>query len=182
MDDADARTERDRRLVKPTRKTGLSRLIFNDSGRERLGTKWKVITDAHCAPDKLDVAAKPACSYIQCVCNQKSARIHIRALTQIERVRETDRIDLILSGAKKEIRPDLRVGYLDVSRREDQRYLVVLCDFAAQLESSAQLKFCVAIVIKRQRKCSRCENKIRIKEERVLVQDFTSVTSLRNLN
>src|SRR5436190_1587512 len=69
-----------------------------------------------------------------------------------------------------------------MTRRKSQRGLVVFSNFAAELKSSAQFKFCVSIIIKRQSECSRCENKICIKEEGVLIQNFASITALRDLN
>src|SRR6478609_6912819 len=69
-----------------------------------------------------------------------------------------------------------------MTRRKSQRRLVVLGNFATELESSTHFKFCVPIVIKRQSECSRCENKVRLKEERVLIQNFTSIAALRDLN
>src|SRR5689334_9860591 len=69
-----------------------------------------------------------------------------------------------------------------MTRRKSQRCLVVFGNFATELESSTDFKFCVPIVIKRQSECSRCENKICIKEKRVLIQNFTSIAALRDLN
>src|SRR5438552_3923009 len=69
-----------------------------------------------------------------------------------------------------------------MARRKSQRGLVVFRNLAAELESSAQFKFRVPIIIKRQSECSCCEDKIRIKEERVLVQNFPSIAALGDLN
>src|SRR6476646_11576778 len=69
-----------------------------------------------------------------------------------------------------------------MARRKGQRRLVVFRNFATERESSTHFKFCVPIVIKRQSECSRCENKVRVKEERVLIQNFTSIAALRDLN
>src|SRR5580765_7153958 len=69
-----------------------------------------------------------------------------------------------------------------MTRRKSQRRLVVFCNFATELESSTHFKFCVPIIIKRQSECSRCENKICVKEERVLIQNFASIAALRDLN
>src|SRR6478752_4790809 len=69
-----------------------------------------------------------------------------------------------------------------MARRKGQRRLVIFRNFTTELESSTHFKFCVPIVIKRQSECSRCENKVRVKEERVLIQNFTSIAALRDLN
>src|SRR6476646_4213898 len=69
-----------------------------------------------------------------------------------------------------------------MTRRKSQRRLVVFGNFATQLESSTHLKFCVPIVIKRQSECFRRKNKIRVKEERVLIQNFASIAALRDLD
>src|SRR6478672_12794165 len=69
-----------------------------------------------------------------------------------------------------------------MTRRKSQRRLVVFGNFATELESSTHFKFCVPIIIKRQSECSRCENKICVKEERVLIQNFASIAALRDLN
>src|SRR5207247_10461011 len=100
------------------------------------------------------------------------------AFAQIERVGESDSVYLILLWPKKETRPDLRVGDLHMTGRKCQGGLVIFRNLAAEFESSAQFEFCVPIVIKRQRECSRCENKICVKKERILVQNFASVTAL----
>src|SRR5262245_51202977 len=66
--------------------------------------------------------------------------------------------------------------------RKSQRGFVVFGNLAAELKSPAQFKFCVPIIIKRQSECSRCEDKICVKEERVLIQNFASIAALRDLN
>src|SRR5262245_3602814 len=69
-----------------------------------------------------------------------------------------------------------------MTNSKDERGFVIFRNFAAQLESSAQLKFCVAIVIESEGVHFRCKNKICVKEERVLIQNFASIAALRDLN
>src|SRR5215211_6715505 len=69
-----------------------------------------------------------------------------------------------------------------MTRRKSQRRLVVFGNFAAELKSPAQFEFRVPIIIKRQSEYFRRKNKIRVKEERVLIQNFTSIAALRDLD
>ena len=66
--------------------------------------------------------------------------------------------------------------------REIQRRLVVLCNFTAQFDLSAQFELCVSVVVKSEGECSRGENKIGIEKERVLIKKFAPVAALRDLN
>src|SRR5690242_3833245 len=69
-----------------------------------------------------------------------------------------------------------------MARRKSQRGLIVFSNLTAELKSSAEFEFCVPIIIKSESECSRCENKIGVKEERVLIQDFATIAALRDLN
>ena len=66
--------------------------------------------------------------------------------------------------------------------REIQRRLVVLCNFTAQFDLSAQFELCVSVVVKSEGECSRGENKIGIEKERVLIKKFAPVAALRDLD
>src|SRR5262249_43479447 len=114
-----------------------------------------------------------------CVGDEEPARIYVRALTQIKRVREPDRVhEIIRRRPEQKVRPDLRVDNLHMTHGENQGRLVVFSTFTAQFESSTQFKFCVAVIIKRQSECSCGELEIGVQEERILVQNFASITAL----
>ena len=66
--------------------------------------------------------------------------------------------------------------------REDQSSFVIFRNFAAEFESSAQLELCVAIIIKSEGVCSRAENKVCVKKERVLVQNLAFIAALRDFD
>src|SRR5437868_7154630 len=66
--------------------------------------------------------------------------------------------------------------------REIQRRLVILCNFAAQLDSSAEFELCVSVVIKSEGERSRGENKICVEKERVLIKKFAPIAALRDLD
>src|SRR5262245_12704136 len=169
MDDAGTRTKRDRRLLDPSLETTLDGLICNHARCKWLWSKRKIVADAHRAADEFDVAAKRARRHVDGVADKKAAWIDVRALTEIECVCQSDGIDLIIALSQEEVRPDLRIGDLHMTNGEDKRGLVVFCNFAAQLESSAQLKFCVTIIIESEGVHFRRKNKICVKEERVLI-------------
>src|SRR6266446_5588374 len=83
---------------------------------------------------------------------------------------------------RQEYRLDASIGYFYVSNREDQTSFILFRNLAREFESSAQFKFCVAVVIKGDRGEPRFEGKISIKKEWILVQNFASITPLRNLD
>src|SRR6201982_2157436 len=169
MDDAATRTKRDRRLVEPSLETTLDGLICNHTGRERFWSKRKIVADAHRAANEFDVATKRGCGHIDGVADKKATGVDVRALTKIEFVRESDGVYLIVTVSQEEVRPDFRIDDLHMTNGEDERGLVIFCIFWAQCESSAQLKFCVAIVIESEGVHFRRKNKICVKEERILI-------------
>src|SRR4029078_660781 len=169
MNNAGTRPKRDRRLTKPILKTTVDWLIVDHAGREWLWTKRIIVTDAHRASDKFDVATDAARRHVDGVADKKASWINVRVLTKIERVRKSKGIHLIVALSQEEARADLRLSDLHVTNREDQGRLVIFCNFAAQLQSPAQLKLCVAIVIKSEGVHFRIENKVCVKEERILI-------------
>src|SRR5437588_7375478 len=179
MNNADASAECDRGLMEPSLERSTGRLVFHYARSERLWLKWKIVPNAHRASDELDITSQSARSQIECVGDEKPARIYVRTLTQIKCVREPDRVhEIIRRRSEEKFRLDLRVGDFHVPRREDKRRLVVFGDFTAKFESSTQFKFCVPVVIKRQGEHSCGELKIGVKKERILVQNFAFVTAL----
>ena len=60
MNNAGTRTKCDRGLAKPALQRCAGRLIFNYTRRERFGSKWKIVTDAHRASDIFDIASERA--------------------------------------------------------------------------------------------------------------------------
>src|ERR1700756_2993357 len=169
MNNAATRTKGDRRLVDPSLETTLDRLICNHTGRERFWSKRKIVADAHRAANEFDVATKRGCRHIDGVADKKATGVDIRALTEIECVRESDGVYLIVTVSQEEFRPDFRIRDFHMTNGEDERGLVIFRNFAAQFESSAQLKFCVAIVIESEGVHFRRKNKICVKEERILI-------------
>src|SRR5262245_29614855 len=169
MDDAGTRTKGDRRLVNPFLETTFDGLIDNHTGRERFWSKRQIVADAHGATDQFDVAAKPARRHVDGVPDKKATQVDIRAFTEIEGVRQSNGVHLIIALPQEEVRSDLRIGDLYMANGKHERGLIIFCNFAAQLQSSAQLKFCVAIVIESERVHFRRKNKICVKEERVLI-------------
>ena len=79
-------------------------MIFHDTRRERFGSKWKIVTNSHCAADKFDIASQRARSDVKRVTDEKSARVHIWALTQIKRISDPDGIYLVILWSKKKSR------------------------------------------------------------------------------
>src|SRR5438034_754599 len=182
MDDASTRAKRDRRLSKPSLKATADGLICNHTGRERFWSKWKIVADAHRAANEFDVAAKRSRRHVDGVSDKKATGVDVGALTEIECVCESKGIYLIVALSQEEVRLDFRISDFHMANGKDERGLVIFRNFAAQLEASAQLKFCVTIVIEGEGVHFRRENKICVKEERVLIRNFASITALRDLD
>src|SRR5438477_6004205 len=111
-------------------KRGADGLIFNDTRRERFGSKRKIVTNSHRTTDKFDITSQCARSDVKGVTDEKSARVHVRALTEIKCVSEPDRVYLVIVWSKEKTGPYLRVGDVHTTRRKSQRRLVVFSDFA----------------------------------------------------
>jgi hypothetical protein len=60
--------------------------------------------------------------------------------------------------------------------------LIVLGDFAAKFESSAQFEFCVTVEVERKGVRSGFEDEVCVEKKRIFVQKFASVAALRDLN
>jgi hypothetical protein len=56
MNNAAARAEGNGGLLDPPLKRSAAGLIFYDTWREWLGSKWQIVTNAHGATDKFDIA------------------------------------------------------------------------------------------------------------------------------
>src|SRR5262245_45513014 len=168
MDDAGTRTKGDRRLVNPFLETTFDGLINNHTGRERFWSERQIVADAHRATYQFDVAAKPTRRHVDCVPDEKATWVDIRALTEIERVRQSNGVHLIIALPQQEVRSDFRIGDLYMPNGEDKSSLVIFCNLTAQFQSSAQFKFCVAVVIESESRHTRGEHKICVKKERHL--------------
>ena len=57
MNDAGARAKCNRGLAKETLQRCTRGLIFHYTRRERLGSKWKIVADTHCAADIFNIAS-----------------------------------------------------------------------------------------------------------------------------
>src|SRR5882762_5729709 len=148
MNNADASAECDRGLMEPSLERRTGRLVFHYARSEWLWPKWKIVPNAHRASNEFDITSQSARSQIECVGDEKPARIYVRALTQIKCVREPDRVhEIIRCRPEKKFRLDLGIGDFHMTGREDQGRLVVFGDFTAKFESPAQFEFCVAVVV-----------------------------------
>ncbi len=78
----------------------------------------------------------------------------------------------------QESRLDVSIDYFHMPHGEDQAGLVLLCNFAGKFDSTAQVKFRVAIKIKSDRGKTSLEGEIGIKEKWVFIQDFASISAL----
>src|SRR5215216_2511986 len=107
MNDANTRTKSDRGLAEPALKGRTRRFVYHDARRERLRSKREIIANTHCATDVFDVATECARCHIQGVAKEEATRIHVWILTKIERVAESDGVDLIFFWPKQDTRPDL---------------------------------------------------------------------------
>ena len=154
-------------------------LIFRHARRGHLRRKWQVVGCAHRAPDKFNVASKSVRCQIQRVFDQKPARVHIRALPRIQSIGKSDRVDLIIRRRPEEkFRFNLGVGDFHMTHGDGQTDFVVFRNFTIELESPAQFEFRVAIVSESERGKPGSEEKIRIEEERIFIQDFALVAAL----
>ena len=126
----------------------LDGLIVNHARCEWLWSKRTIVADAHRASDKFDVATKAARRDVDGVTDKKATWVDVRALTEIECVRESNGVHLILALSQEELRPDFRISDLHMPNGEDvsdaSSYFVIL---RLSSESSTHFKFCVAIVI-----------------------------------
>src|SRR5713101_1257502 len=66
VDDAGTRAERDRGLMEPPLERSSGGLVFHYTWSERLGSKRKIVPNAHRAPDIFDIAAKRVGSQVHC--------------------------------------------------------------------------------------------------------------------
>src|SRR5262249_958026 len=101
--------------------------------------------------------------------DKKATWVNVWALTEIECVRQPNGVHLIIALPEEEVRSDLRIGDLYMTNSKDEGSLFIFCNFAAQLQSSPQLKFSLPVVIESERGHFCGKNKIRVKEERVLI-------------
>src|SRR5438094_7757768 len=178
MNNAGARAECQRRLLEPVLQWSAS-LIFRYAWRGYLRRKWQIIGGAHRAPDVFNVASESVRCQIHRVFDQKPARVHIRALPRIQSIGKSDRVDLIIRRRPEEkFRFNLGVGDFNMTHCDSQAGLVVFRNFTVELESSTQFKFRVAIVSESERGKPGSEEKIRIEEERIFIQDFALVAAL----
>ena len=178
MNNAGSRAECQRGLLEPVLQWSAS-LIFRHAWRGHLRRKWQVVRCTHRAPDKFNVASESVRCQIHRVFDQKPARVHIRALPRIQSVGKSDCVDLIIRRRPKEnARLNLGVGDFHMTHGDGQACLVIFRDFTIQLESSTQFEFRVAIVSESERGKPGSEEKIRIEEERIFIQDFALVAAL----
>ena len=106
------------------------------------------------------------------------ARVHIRAFPHIQSVCKPDRIYDVIFRSQEKGRLDLRVGYFHMTHGDGQAGLVVLCNLASELESSAQFEFCVAIEAKVNAARRALKEKSVSKKKRILVQNLALVSAL----
>src|SRR6266496_4133312 len=178
MNNAGARPECQRGLLEPVLQWSAS-LIFRHAWRGYLWRKWQVVRCAHRAPNVFNVASESVRCQIHRVFDQKPARVHIRALSRIKSVGKSDRVDLIIRRRpEQKLRLNLGVGDFYMTHRDGQAGFVVFRNFTIELESTAQFEFGVAIVSKSERGKPGSEEKIRIEEERIFIQDFALVAAL----
>src|SRR6266496_1995401 len=177
MNNAGARPECQRGLLEPVLQWSAS-LVFRHAGRGYLRRKWQVITYAHGPSDKFNVTSESTRCQLYCVFDQKPARVHIRALPHIQSVGKPDRIDDVVFWPEQERRLNLRVGDLHMARGDGQPNLVVFCNLTSELESPAQFEFRVAIVSESESSKPSSEEKIRIQEERIFIQDLALIAAL----
>src|SRR5437867_8122225 len=178
MNNAGARAECQRRLLEPVLQWSAS-LIFRYAWRGYLRRKWQIIGGAHRAPDVFNVASESVRCQIHRVFDQKPTRIHIRALSRIQSIGKSDRVDLIIRRRpEEERRLNLRVGDFHMTHGDGQTDFVVFRNFTIELESPPQFEFCVAIVSEGERGKPGSEEKIRIEEERIFIQNFALVAAL----
>src|SRR6266853_1850089 len=109
---AGMRAKCNRGLPEPPLKWRARGLIYHYTRREWLGAKWKIITNAHRTADKFDIAPERARGHLHRVANEEPAWVHIRTLTHIKCVSESDRIYEITAWTEEKFRFDLGIGDL----------------------------------------------------------------------
>src|SRR5882724_2260010 len=176
MNNAGARAECDRRLLKPALQRS-AWFILHHTGSKRFRSQRKVITNPDRSADIFDVASERARSQIQCVVDQEPPRRHVGALPHIDGICEAQSIYKIILVAEED-RLDVGIDYFDMPNSNGHAGLVVLCDFSRELESSAQFKFCVTVESESECGKTSFEGKVRIKKKRIFVQDLSFVSSL----
>src|SRR5207249_5594327 len=149
MNNARASTKSDPGLLEPALERS-PRFIFDHTGCKRFWPKRKIVACPNRASDKFDVASERTRRQNQSIVDQETARRHERALPHIERICEAQSIHKIVLVAQ-EFRLDIRIDYFHMPHGEDQAGLVLLCNFAGKFDSTAQVKFRVAIKIKSDR-------------------------------
>src|SRR6266536_2788727 len=177
MNNAGSRPECQRGLLEPVLQWSAS-LIFRHAWRGYLWRKWQVVRCAHRAPNVFSVASESVRCQIHRVFDQKPARVHIRALPHIQSVCKSGGIDQVIFWPEEERRLNLRVGDFHMTRGDGQPNLVVFCNLTSELESPAQFEFRVAIVSESESGKPSSEEKIRIQEERIFIQDLALIAAL----
>src|SRR5437867_929623 len=123
MHQTGARAEGEKRLLQPALQRG-QRLIFDYPGRERFRTERQEVAEPNRAAGQLDFAAKHSGSEIERGVTDKTARRDQRAVAQIERLSETERVNEI-GGLTEKLIVDGGAGDLDVTRGKNQTGLVL---------------------------------------------------------